>query len=278
MAEMAGYGRDGAETWHDGPIVLGQQLTYITPESRHERLPYQDVQSGLIIAADARLDNREELFDVFRIDHSERRKISDSQLILLAYRHRAEDCPAHLLGDFAFAIWDGEKRQMFCARDFMGVRPFYYFESSQRFCFASDIAALLTFRDLPCRLDLQYVRAQLEFYHFYHQELSFYENIKKLPAATSLIVRPEVLHRQKYWSPGPTGEIRYPKDEAYIEQLRFLMESAVASRIRTTFPTGSHISGGLDSSSITVLAARALRKENRTLHGFSWAPPFTVLD
>ena len=67
MAEMAGYGRDGAETWLDGPIALGQQLTYITPESRHERLPYQDVQSGLAIAADVRLDNREELFDTFKI-------------------------------------------------------------------------------------------------------------------------------------------------------------------------------------------------------------------
>lgn len=278
MLEMAGYGRDGADTWQDGPVALGQQVTYITPESQLERLPYQDVQGGLVIAADARLDNREELFDVLGIDRVDRKVIGDSQLILQAYRHWAEDCPAHLLGDFAFAIWDTENRQLFCARDFMGVRPFYYYESSKRFYFASDIAALLAFNDLPCRLDRQYVRAQLEFHHFYHQESSFFENIRKLPAATSIIVRPEDLQRQVYWSPGQTGEIRYRKDEAYIEQLRYLIEQAIGSRLRTNYPAGSHISGGLDSSSITVLAARALRNENRTLHGFSWAPPITVRD
>jgi hypothetical protein len=123
---LAAWGRDGSSTWLGDHIALGCQATHVTPESIHENLPLAD--AGLVITADARLDNRDNLISDLRFtiydsptqseipfgyDVGNRKsKIGDSEIILAAYRKWGVDCPKHLLGDFAFAVWDENEKMV----------------------------------------------------------------------------------------------------------------------------------------------------------------------
>jgi asparagine synthase (glutamine-hydrolysing) len=114
-------GPEGSHVWSDGPVALDHTLLATTPEALVERLPLTDEASACTITADARLDNREELFATLGID-GDARAIGDGELILRAYVRWGDECPAKLLGDFAFAIWDPRNQTIFCARDHMGMR------------------------------------------------------------------------------------------------------------------------------------------------------------
>ena len=124
-------GPDGSNTWCEGPVAFGHQMLMTTPESLNENLPFHDEKAGLAITADARIDNRKELSKHLDIEDNE--NLADSYFILKAYEKWGENCPEKLLGDFAFAIWDSNKEQLFCARDHMGVKPFYYYLSDEPF-------------------------------------------------------------------------------------------------------------------------------------------------
>ena len=119
-------GPDGIEYFCRGNIGFGHAMLHSTPESLHESLPFRDGLSGLTITADVRLDNREELIKSLPLSASGDKVLTDGQLILHAFRKWRDSCVEHLLGDFSFAIWDEEKRRLFCARDHIGCKPFYY--------------------------------------------------------------------------------------------------------------------------------------------------------
>ena len=230
----------------------------------------------LSITADVRLDNRAELCTALGINTGDRAALDDAGLILMAYQKWGTDCPTHLLGDFAFVIWDESAGRLFCVRDFVGARPFYYHlaADSGRFVFASDLLAMAAHPDVPMQLNLPYVLASLQTTagQFQHPEHTYYRKIEKLKPAHSLILDAGGLHCWEYWQPGQTPERRYADEQEYVEELRTLLQEAVACRVRGSYPVGAHISGGLDSSSIAVLAHRILRKEGRAFAGFSWAP------
>ena len=136
-------GPDGSGLWCEGSVGLGHQMLWTTPESLHEKLPLE--ADGLVITADARVDNREELLPELGL----REDVSDSEVILETYRKWGRNCVDRLLGDFAFVVWDKAKGELFCARDHMGVKPFYYYhEPGKIFAFATEIKAL--FASIVC--------------------------------------------------------------------------------------------------------------------------------
>ena len=273
MSKMQSYGKDGCHIWQQNSIAFGHLMTYVTPQSIGEIIPYEDSQSKAVVTADARLDNRDELCHLLDIPKPDADGIHDSQLILKAYLRWGTDCPKHLMGDFAFAIYDSRERHIFCSRDIMGVKPIYYYINPECFCFSSDIAALLHSPDVPVELNLRYVRSYLELPFFYHKEFTFYENIFKLPPAHFLLVKPDKLIKRTYWKPGQTAKIQYKQEEDYIQHLQELLDKAVTCRLRSAYPVGSHLSSGLDSSLLAVLAARKLKEHGEPLHTFSWASP-----
>lgn len=109
--KLSHRGLNGSAVWTDGSVALGHQMLHTTPESLHEKLPFEDEDSGLVITADARIDNRKELSEMLGIE--DREDVSDSYFILEAYQKWGEKCPDKLLGDFAFAIWDKNKKNYF---------------------------------------------------------------------------------------------------------------------------------------------------------------------
>jgi asparagine synthase (glutamine-hydrolysing) len=259
---LAHRGPDRAGLCCHGPAGLGHRLLWTTPESLHEILPLVHDAGRLVLTADARIDNRDELIRALDLDDRPPAEMTDSHLILAAYERWGQRCPEHLLGDFAFAIWDGRRQTFFCARDHLGVKPFYYYLSGQLFAFASEIKALFCLAEVPQRLNEERVADYLAFI-FDDATVTFYQDIVRLEPACSLLVQRESTAGQSYWSLDPTRDLKLASDEAYAEAFRHIFTQAVSCRLRSAFPVGSLLSGGLDSSSIACVAARLLADEGR---------------
>lgn len=272
-AAMALWGPDGRGQWLGGAAGLGQLMLHTTPESQRERLPASiRVAPHLVITADARIDNREELFDALGAPSAGREQTPDSSLILLAYEKWGRECVRRLAGDFAFAIWDGRERRLFCARDPFGCRPFVYLLDERRFVFASDVKGVRAQVEAP-RINEALLAAYLQMRtDWAEKRLTFFEGIVKLPPAHFLTVQDGRAELAEYWRAEDAPEVRRATKGALAEEMRALFEQAVKCRLRSAFPVGSHLSGGLDSSAISVVAARGLRERGERLAAYSWSP------
>lgn len=264
---------DGRGLWYEQSIGLGHLMLHTTPESINEQLPAIH-EDRWVITADARIDNREELFAALHVPSERRRTMADSTLILLAYERWGQACISKLIGAFAFAIWDRRERTLFCGRDHIGLKPFYYFDDGRRFIFASTIEGMLACVEVPQRLNEPLVAAHLqESTYFAEKRQTFWADIVKLPPAHACFVSGRRIQLTHYWTLETIPPIRLSSDEAYAERMRELLIEAVRSRIRTPFSVGAHLSGGLDSSSVTSVAAKLQNEQGKTLTAYSWSPP-----
>jgi len=264
---------DDRGTWTEGSVALGHAMLWNTPESKLEHLPSQ--QNHLAITMDVRLDNREELAEKLQMSDRSIDKITDSDFILEAYDKWGKTCPKYLLGDFAFAIWDEKKQQMFCARDHIGIKPFYYYLDDEKFVFSNEIKVILSHVDIKKILNDDAMAYYLKHGLLSDLDMTFYKNIYKLHSATSMRVMVDEEIQNTYWKAEECPQIRYNSLDEYIDRARELLEMAVNARIRSVYPISSHLSGGIDSSSIAVLASRKLSKNGNDITGFNWTP---VLD
>ncbi|HVU32716.1 MAG TPA: asparagine synthetase B, partial [Opitutaceae bacterium] len=139
---LAHWGPDATGVWAAGAIGLGHLALWTTPEAPLERAPYRLEEADIVLTADARIDNRDELRRDLDLAAHPIGSIADAELIVRSYEKWGTDCVDRLVGDFAFALWDGRKRRLFCARDPLGVRPFFYHLDQRRFLFASQIKAI----------------------------------------------------------------------------------------------------------------------------------------
>ena len=272
---MAHWGADGNGIWCDRFVGLGHLLRHNTLESRHERQPYvHPAISDLVIVADSRIDNRDDLMEALCIPYQDRATLPDSQLILQAYECWGRTCVERLIGAFAFAIWDGRTRTLFCARDQVGFRPFCYYDGPRQFVFATDIKAILATEGVPQRLDELFVFAHYSNSKCYMRGRTAFLDIARLLPAHTLTVQDSQQEQVAYWLPGREPEIHLSSNDEYAEMLREQLQQAVDCRLRSIHPISSHLSGGLDSSIVTVLAARRLRTMDRELTCVhSWSPP-----
>ena len=234
-----------------------------------------DRGSGLAVVADVRLDDRSALCEALGVPHAERAGLDDLDLIARAWARWGRDCPNHLLGDYAFAVWDRRARTLFCARDHMGVRPFYYAETARGFVFASAVEAVLAAPGVDDRLDEATVATWLVRRKPLTNTRTFFAQVRKLPPGHALEVAagaPPRLHR--HWRPERAPRVRLASDDAYAEELLDLCARAVRDRLRGPDPVGAHLTGGLDSSTVVVLAARELRRAGRPPPlAYTWLPP-----
>lgn len=274
LQTLAVHGCDGSGLWQQGAVGFAQQGLRVTPEAMQEQLPWHDPAADLTITADARLDNRAELFQSLGIGQKEARDMPDSQLILRGYERWGERCPDYLLGDFAFAIWDGRRQSLFCCRDHMGVRPFFYAYNGQRFLFGSEAKAILAVPGVARQLNRTRLAAQaITGARFCIPQATFYADIYALPSATSLLVNQQGLQKRTYWAPAVREELPYQRDEEILEALQALLFQAVETRLRSVFPVGALLSGGLDSSALVSVAAQSLARRGQSLHTFSAVLP-----
>ena len=269
---LAHRGPDAEGVWTGGPVGLGHRMLRTTPESLNEELPLIGAGGDLVITADARIDNREELIAVFGWRGRPGAEVGDAELILKAYEKWGEHCPEHLLGDFAFAIWDGSKNVVFCARDHFGVKPFYYHLSGARLVFGSEIKALLSLDEVPRELNDERIGEYLVSI-FDDASSTFYRGISRLPPSHSMTVGTDGANLRSYWAPDISHELPAASDDEYAEELREIFTEAVRCRLRSADPVGSFLSGGLDSSSVTCVARDILSTGGGSLETFSAVYP-----
>lgn len=262
-------GPDGSALWTGDGVGLGHRMLRATPESLHERQPLTNRRGDLTVTADARLDNRDELIARLGLADGTSHTVADGEIVLAAYDTWGEECPAYLLGDFAFAIWDERRQTLFCARDHFGVRPFYYHLSADVFAFATELKALFAVPGVPRQVNAQAIAdclaATVE-----DATASYYEGILRLPPAHAIAVSPDGVRLRPYWALDPHRELRLRSDGEYAEAVRAAFFEAVRCRMRSAFPVGSMLSGGIDSSSVTCTAGELMsRSQGDRLHTFS---------
>ncbi|MEJ7712188.1 MAG: asparagine synthase-related protein [Pyrinomonadaceae bacterium] len=196
--------------------------------------------------------------------------MTDSHLILASYQKWGEGCVERLIGDFVFAIWDARKQSLFCARDPLGIKHFYYYHDRGRlFAFASEIKALFALPEVPQRLNEAAVANHLLPTHE-DKTSTLYQSIARLPANHCMSISRESLKLRQCWAPNLKQELKLRSDNEYAEAFKDVFTEAVRCRLRSAFPVGSMLSGGLDSSSISCVAENILAKEGKEpLHTFS---------
>lgn len=267
---------DHSAQWISRAVGLTQVTRWTTPESRFESFPLIDASSNLALVADARLDNRDALIPLLGFGDRPATQVTDGQLILAAYRAWGNRCAERLLGDFSFAIWDAPQQTVYCARDHLGIRPLYYHiaadthTSPHVLAFASEIKALLTLPGVPHRVNETRVAEYLRLTESGDKRGTFYQDIWRLPPGAWMTVRDGHCRTQSYWALDPTYELPPASDEAYAEQFRELFFEAVRCRLRSAYPVGTILSGGLDSASVTCVADELMQTESDLpLHTFS---------
>ena len=233
------------------------------------------VRGDLAVVADARLDGRDALCDALDVPAHARYQITDAELLLRSYERWGSACPEHLIGDYAFGIWDGTRRTLVCARDHVGARPFHYALVGNRFMFASEIAGVLAFADVPPRIDEAEVARFLlhETRRYREPAQTFFAHVRKLPFGHRMRVDSSGAQAERYWRPEQLPEVRFRSVDDYAQRLFELVNEALIDRLRGARHVGVHLSGGLDSSSLAVMTARATRTRGVGLAAFSWSPP-----
>ena len=195
---------------------------------------------------------------------------SDTEVLLLAYAHWGTKVLNRLVGMFAFAILDTERRQLFLARDFFGIKPLYYFQNNNQFAFASEIKALLTISKEKPQANLQRLYDYLNSGLTDHGNETMFAGVHQIPAAHYLELSldyPENSKLVRYWNIELNRYLPLSYKEA-TEQLRELFLDSIRLHLRSDVPVGAALSGGIDSSSI-VSAMRYL-EPNLEIHTFSY--------
>lgn len=251
-------GPDGTHTWGEGPVALGQLMMHSTPEAVFEQLPLVARDGAIALVGDVRLDNRDNLIADLGLGDVPASLIPDGRIVLAAYERWGERCPEHLLGDFAFAIWDARRRAVYCARDHFGVRPLFYYLSDRTFALATEIKGLFALEEVPVRVNELRV-AELLTRAVGDQTVTFYEDVSRLAPAHWMLVSASSVRVERYYQLDPSRELRLASTGAYAEAVRETFIAAVSSRMRCTTKVGAQLSGGMDSSSIACVARNLLR-------------------
>ena len=259
LSGMARRGPDGSKLAGVGPVTLGHALNATTPEAQAEPMPLRHPGTGCIITAHSRLDNRADLIAALGIDTAGR-IVGDGELILAAYLKWGRDCPVHLLGDFAFVLWDPRHQRLFAARDKAGMRQLmYHFAPGRLFACATDVEALLAHPHVPRRINEVRIADFLEELEAVDLTSTFFEDVHRLPPAHALSVEDGSLRIWRYWQLEPAPVVHRATDREYEEAFLSVFTEAVRARLRTPEGRlGSMLSGGMDSGSVVAVAARLL--------------------
>ncbi|HUP01089.1 MAG TPA: asparagine synthase-related protein [Gemmatimonadota bacterium] len=261
-------GPDGTGEWSEGCVALGYLTLDLSAGAGSGagavRQPLAAPGGGPVVVADARVDNRDELLAALGADRPAGGAPSDGELLLAAYRRWGTGCAAHVIGDFAFAVWDASHRRLFCARDPMGMRALYYRVEPGRVLFATEVKQILAVPGVPCRIFEPAVAGYLAG-AFGRLEWSFYDGVDQLPPAHALVVEAGRHRTWRYWDADPGERIEYAAEDDYAEHFLELFKEAVRSRLRSARPVGISLSGGLDSGSIAATAGWLVHHEPR--HG-----------
>jgi asparagine synthase (glutamine-hydrolysing) len=261
--------------------ATGDVATYVTEhlavaQLTHRRAldrgaaPVVDHRTGVVVVADARIDNARELRVALGGDAPRQGAVS-AELVAAAYLRWGSACLGRLIGDFAVVIWDPRIRSLILGRDPLAMRALYYRVEPDRVLVATEAAQLLAVPGVPDEPDERTVAAYLAG-NFGSLEWSYYRGIAQVAPSHAVAIGESGVRRWRFWDIDPERRISYPRPEEYAEHLRELFIDAVRARTAGGRTTGVLLSGGIDSGALASVAGWLMHKEGAPpqLRSYSW--------
>ncbi len=267
-------GPDGEGIYFDKNVALGHRRLSIIDTSNAAAQPFTGGNGRYTIVFNGEIFNYKELRRDLESKGIKFKSQSDTEVLLELYIAEKENCLQKLDGEFSFAVYDSSTEEFFLSRDRFGIKPLYYFKDADRFVFGSELKALMAF-DIPKVIDKNSL--QLYFHlNYIPSPHSIFENVKKLDAGSFLLVSKDGKSEQKnyYKIHYPDASKNIPTYEAAQSQLKNLLEASVQQRMISDVPLGAFLSGGIDSSVITAIAAQQTKHLNSFSIGFKDEPLF----
>jgi len=219
------------------------------------------------LLGDVRLDGRDDLRRKLEQHGDEiRENVTDEELVLRAWHRWREDALPDLIGDYSFALWDAEARQLCCARDLMGARPFFYAQAGNRLYFSNTLDAVRCASDISSALDRHFIGDFLLTDWCQNPARTAFREISRLPAGYVLRHSSNALDVSRYTSLPIEEPLWLKRDEEYVERFREILEQVVCERLPQG-PIAVFMSGGLDSTTVAGVASRIARNTR---------PPFSL--
>ncbi|MGH9446143.1 MAG: asparagine synthase (glutamine-hydrolyzing), partial [Terriglobia bacterium] len=234
-----------------------RRLSIIDLATGHQPMTNEDGKVWLVFNGE--IYNHQELRPGLESRGHRYRTHSDTETIIHLYEEYGRDCVQHLRGMFAFVIWDAPRRLLFAARDRLGIKPFYYYLDGRRFLFGSEIKALLAHPDVRAELDRSAIPEYLAFGYLSSHETLFRSIRKLMPGHTLELPEDGEAKILPFWDLPQEADNGSRSRKYYVQSYRDLLEQAVSSHLMSDVPLGVFLSGGLDSSVVAALTARARR-------------------
>ncbi|MDX2039971.1 MAG: asparagine synthase (glutamine-hydrolyzing) [Acidobacteriota bacterium] len=242
--------RGASEVW------LGNTRLAIQDLSAAGHQPMRDAATGNWIVINGEIYNHREVRRALPAPETGWRSSGDTETVLQAYAVWGRECLSRLRGMFALAIWDEAAGELWCARDRLGIKPFYVHADGHRVVFASEVRALLASGLIERRLNPRGLAGFVRFGSL-PEPLTLIEGVESLPAGHWLRIRDgKIIEQRRYWSPNPVSTSRQSKAET-VSAVRRHLERSVEEHLLSDVPVASFLSGGIDSSIVTALAAQA---------------------
>ncbi len=253
----------------------------------HKRLSIIDLSSGkqpmtfdgCTIVFNGEIYNYIELREELKRKGHNFETSSDTEVILRMYFEYGDEFVNILNGMFAFLIYDSNKKRIFIARDHFGIKPLYYYQDEQRLVFGSEIKALLAHPAIIAEPDMNSLNQYLTF-QFVLGEATMFRNILKVLPGHYMMhdLNSGSMQRVKYWEPDFRID-RFHTEEYFIVKLREILEQTISQQLRSDVPVGTYLSGGLDSSLVTILASQMYPNRLKSFTGvFKEGPEFNELE
>lgn len=267
MADIISYrGPDDEGFYIEGNIGLGhKRLSIIDIKTGHQPMGNED--ETVWIVSNGEIYNYLELRQELIAKGHDFKTHSDTEVIIHLYEEYGVSCVDRLNGMFAFSLWDKNKHRIFAARDRLGIKPFYYYSDERCFAFASEIKALLKHKHVPRLPNYEGISDYLVF-QFCLGDKTLFQSIRKLLPGHYLVLDTASfqLNISRYWDLDFTIDDNSSEDY-FSDSLLMLIEDAVRIQLRSDVPLGTHLSGGLDTSIVTCLAAKLSGSQIRSFTG-----------
>ncbi len=254
---IAHRGPDGAGHYHAGSVGLGHRRLAVLDLSDAARQPMVNDAQDLVIAYNGEVYNFRELRAELETKGYRFRSRSDTEVVLKAYEEWGEKCVDRFNGMFAFAVYDVRRQELILARDRYGMKPLYYMGYGRTFLFASEIKAILAHPKVRANMDLEALLEYFTFQNFF-TDRTLFAGVRLLPAGCLMRVSVrtgKIGDAQRYWDYEFVEPEHPAASEEYLEEFDRLFRQAVQRQLVSDVDVGVYLSGGMDSGSITAIAA-----------------------
>jgi asparagine synthase (glutamine-hydrolysing) len=236
-------------------LALGHRRLAIIDRSRDGHQPMSTEDGALWVAFNGMIYNFAEVRSRLEALGHTFRSRTDTEVVLRAYREWGSACVEHLSGMWAFVVWDAPARQLFASRDRLGIKPLVYHVGESRVAFGSELKGLTAFA-VPREIDAEALHHYLSLMNV-PAPFTIYRGIRKLAPGHSLVVRPRSVTDRVYWRLEPAPRASSGTDA--VEELDELIQDSVRRHLAGDVPAGTLLSGGVDSSIVTAVAATMTR-------------------